>query len=96
MLLKVGSLVINYVPLNEHEILWVRLTEYDCFCFVLCLTAYSEVSWQYTPPSVFGHVPGYGGERGHVPDRHEEHVQPQTRCPQEIRPEGRKRSSLLR
>ncbi len=80
---------------------WMNMTFYgwgsqNMIAFVLCLAAYSEVSWQYTPPSVFGHVPGYGGEWGHVSDRHEEHVQPQTRCPQEIRPEGRKRSSPLR
>lgn len=63
--------------------------------FVSSLAAYSEVPWQHTSPSVSGHVPRHSGERGHVPDRNEEHVQPQTSGPQKIRSKGRTGSAGL-
>lgn len=52
----------------------------------LCFpAAHSEVSRQHTPPSVPQHVPRERGERGHLPHRHEEHVQPPAHRAQEIR-----------
>lgn len=45
-------------------------------CFLSA--AHSEVSRQYSAATVPRYVPGERGQRGDVPDRHEEHVQPQT------------------
>lgn len=45
-------------------------------CFLSA--AHSEVSRQHSAATVPGYVPGERGQRGDVPDRHEEHVQPQT------------------
>lgn len=50
--------------------------------------AHSQVSWQHPAATVLGHVPRERGQRGNLPNRHEEHVQPQTGCAQEVRPEG--------
>ena len=55
-------------------------------CFLSA--AHREVSRQHPAATVPGHVPGERGQRGDVPDRHEEHVQPQTVGAQEVRPEG--------
>lgn len=46
--------------------------------------AHCEVSWQHAAAPVSGNVPGECGQRGDLPDCHEEHVQPQTGGPQEI------------
>lgn len=45
-------------------------------CFLSA--AHSEVSRQHSAATVPGYVPGERGQRGDIPDRHEEHVQPQT------------------
>lgn len=55
-------------------------------CFLSA--AHSEVSRQHPAATVPGYVPGERGQRGDLPDRHEKHVQPQTDCAQEVRPEG--------
>ena len=47
--------------------------------------AHRQVPWQHAAASVPGHVPGERGERGDLPHRHEEHVQPQTAGAQEVR-----------
>lgn len=52
--------------------------------------AHREVSRQHAAAAVPGDVPGECGQRGDLPDRHEEHVQPQTVGAQEVRPEGEK------
>lgn len=46
------------------------------------------MSRQHAAASVPGNVPGQRGQRGDLPDGHEEHVQPQTGGPQKVRPEG--------
>lgn len=54
----------------------------------LLSAAHSEVPRQHPAASVPGDVPHERGQRGDVPDRHEEHVQSQTGRSQEVRPEG--------
>lgn len=46
------------------------------------------MSWRHAAATVPGDVPGERGQRGDVPDGHEEHVQPQAGGAQEVRPEG--------
>ena len=62
----------------------------SCHAKTLCSlsAAHSEVSRQHAAASVPRDVPCERGQRGDVPDRHEEHVQPQTAGAQEVRPEG--------
>lgn len=48
------------------------------------LLAYRHLPRQHAPPSVSWHVQSDSGERGHLPVSHEEHVQPQAACTQEV------------
>lgn len=50
--------------------------------------AHSEVSREHAAATVPGYVPRHRGQRGDLPDGHEEHVQPQTGGAQEVRPQG--------
>lgn len=50
--------------------------------------AHCEVSRWHAAATVPGYVSRERGQRGDLPDRHEEHVQPQTGGAQEVRPEG--------